>query len=761
MGRKMDVETKIFSLTDISAATGLNKSTISRRLDDISRFPYGWKNGPKGKEKHFFFEHLPEDMRLALVRFEAVPQTTPPACPLPTAGADAAIELLKAQAEKAEITRSQREEYGELFQTLPESKQQEAHARYALLREANEFVAASGITIRKGATRSKVGDKKFAEAYNNGLVKLDESVIKVVGPTTSAQTIRRLSKQYDEQGMYGLALKYNNPKRGSSTLSTPMQGFILAAMCENPMTSIKNIRKVLQGACGCMDVPSEGVITRFKKNWIKDNADLWLYYTDIDAWRNKRMFAFGSASANITELNQLWEADSTPADLMLTDGRHSIIGMIDVYSRRLTFVVSKTSKAASVIALTRKCLIDWGVPQEIKTDNGKDYVSNHVVSVLHNLEVLQTLCRPFHGEDKPHIERAFRTFLHGLVELLPGYIGHNVSERKAIEARRSFADRVMSENSSPVDVNMSSEDLQKFCDEWTNYIYHYDSHAGLNGKRPADMVQGSLANRRNITNIRALDMLLMPAPKDGGRRTVGKDGIRLNKRWYQAKELRGIAQGEKVHVLMDAVDMGTIYVYRQNKYGERQFVCAAIDPIYHGIDRAKFAITSRNHQEKFFREESRKLKKNAKAHGIREALNNYVGMRKDEVDNIIEVPFRTTEHITPALEEGAKAAEAVDVANDEIRAMDNSLAANEIIIDEAAPPAEPKKKSKVINIFTCDSDRYLDIRSRVHLEKRKLTAKENLWLTEFYTTESGYDYLEIEGDLRVKAGVEEAGQAEA
>ena len=43
-----------------------------------------------------------------------------------------------------------------------------------------------------------------------------------------------------------------------------------------------------------------------------------------------------------------------------------------------------------------------------------------------------------------------------ITELMPNYIGHNVPERKAIEARRSFAERVMNRESEPVEVNMTA-----------------------------------------------------------------------------------------------------------------------------------------------------------------------------------------------------------------------------------------------------------------------------------------------------------------
>ena len=73
-----------------------------------------------------------------------------------------------------------------------------------------------------------------------------------------------------------------------------------------------------------------------------------------------------------------------------------------------------------------------------------------MVRVLESLEIDQILCRPFHPEDKPHIERFFWTILHGIVELLPGYIGHSVAERKQIQDRQSFAQRIMHEGEEPV-----------------------------------------------------------------------------------------------------------------------------------------------------------------------------------------------------------------------------------------------------------------------------------------------------------------------
>jgi hypothetical protein len=47
------------------------------------------------------------------------------------------------------------------------------------------------------------------------------------------------------------------------------------------------------------------------------------------------------------------------------------------------------------------------------------------------------------------------------MELLCGYVGHNVSERKALEARKSFAQRMM--NHETVELRVTPEELQKIC----------------------------------------------------------------------------------------------------------------------------------------------------------------------------------------------------------------------------------------------------------------------------------------------------------
>jgi len=738
---------------EIAAAVGISRQAVVKKLSQNIR--YKWVKGTSGSEKHYFHIFLPEAWRIALSAKAAVPEVEPLAGEDARIGADAAKQIIAARAEEKERQQIAVEAGAATFEQLPEQRKKEAQARFALLQICDAFVAAARYDIKRYARRSKTGDRAFAAAYNSGKIAVSDDVKTIIGEKTSCSTIRRIADAYYRGGIAGLAFQYHNPKRGSTALPEQQQEEVLRIMCRNPATSSLNIQRGLQGRFG-MDVPSASVINRFRIRWTEENEDLWLFYTNPDEWKSRRMFAFGSASEHIERLNQLWEADSTPADVMLADGRHSIIGMIDVYSRRLRLLVSKTSRAVSVTALLRHCIIDWGVPEVLKTDNGKDYVSSHVVITLDHLGITQKLCRPFHGWEKPHIERSFKTFLHGLVELMPNYIGHNVVERQAIRARESFAERIMDKNSEPVEINMTSRELQKFCDEWTNFVYHHDRHEGLDGKKPIDMARNWRQPIRRITDMRALDMLLLPAPDNGGKRTISKKGIRIDNRLYQSPEFAGYV-GETVYVLLDPADLGTVYVYTVNDHDERYFLCPAIDPVWLGIDLAGFASLSKKHQDKYMREKKRELTKLGKEEGSREAYQDYMELRKSQVDNIIEFPGSAMDYSTPMLVEAGKAVAASDALKKTGEEQDSLLI--EAIAEELAK-VKPVKQEKIV-LLRSDADQYDLIRSQTKATKRKLTKSEYDFLTEYYGTASGRTYMALEGDLRVKVGVEEKGQAQA
>ncbi|MEP2707817.1 MAG: DNA-binding protein [Roseibium sp.] len=92
--------------------------------------------------------------------------------------------------------------------------------------------------------------------------------------------------------------------------------------------------------------------------------------------------------------------------------------------------------------LIRKCLIDWGVPETIKTDNGSDFTARATVRLLDALGIEQELSSPYSPEQKGTVERVIGTFQRDCAATLPGFIGHSVADRKVIENRKAFSARL-------------------------------------------------------------------------------------------------------------------------------------------------------------------------------------------------------------------------------------------------------------------------------------------------------------------------------
>ncbi|MDV2997710.1 MAG: hypothetical protein N4J56_007415 [Chroococcidiopsis sp. SAG 2025] len=145
----------------------------------------------------------------------------------------------------------------------------------------------------------------------------------------------------------------------------------------------------------------------------------WTMYMDAKSAKSTTP-AFGSRSGGVKRPNQVWEMDSFWNDVVLkykcpltetvTAKRYSLIGCIDLYTRRALLLLSDTSKAEAICQLLATAIIKWGVPEEVRTDRGKEYLSRRVQRFLSNLGVKTSRCLPKHPEQKAFIERFIHTF---------------------------------------------------------------------------------------------------------------------------------------------------------------------------------------------------------------------------------------------------------------------------------------------------------------------------------------------------------------
>lgn len=592
----------------------------------------GWacREREKGKGFEFHIDSLPPAARIELERKWAV-----------AADKQEGRKRKVREEAMAAIDARQKEESLRDFMALTKTEQQRADGRLAILAMLDSY-----ITAQKHKRTTCL--MHFCSDWNRQALAADEQLYGLY-PELTTRTLYRWQKTLAEQGIATLGGQYNTGQDKSLIDKQPaLREFIIAMVIEKSHTTITNIHAacVARFAGSAIIVPSDRRMLAWVNRWKQDNKSDLLFATNPDAWKNKDMAAFGNDSKKAERINHWWEADSTPADVMLVDGRHSIIGVIDVFTRRPMLLVSKTSKASAICLLLRRALLEWGVPENLKTDNGSDYTSKHMVRVLQALEIEHDKCAPFSGWEKPHIERLFKTFSHGIAELLPDYIGHNVADRKIIESRKAFSERIRERN-AVVAVNMTADELQRHCDRWVNHIYMHNHHKGLK-QTPFEALASARTPIRHITDERALDVLLAETPGDG-LRTVGKKGIVIDGIHYIHAEL-GPLIGERVHVRFSD-QVGYLYVFNQDG-----FVCIAESPEFTDISMQEVAIHAREKQIKGAQERQRERKASAKKLKIKDIAEEILAHREQENSALVAMPQRKINHDTDWMKAASEAA---------------------------------------------------------------------------------------------------------
>lgn len=530
------------------------------------------------------------------------------------------------------------------FSSLSDEQQRICTARAAVVMAYRSFRAANPVLSDKTCRLA------FERAWEAGEVFVEPEARAMVRGV-SPNTVRAWEDKLAQGGLAAMAPAYGN-RAGSGKIETDpeIKQFLLGILAAKPHVGAGVLMAGLEARFPDRELPHRRSVQRFLAEWKTANAQLLMRITSPDAWRSKYKAATGDRSAGIVNPNDCWEADSTPADILLADGyRHKIIGIIDVATRRMTLQVSRESCSTAIASTMRRALMGWGVPTGLRIDNGSDYTSKHMWRVYDDLHIDVDVCPPFTPEAKPHIERSFRTFSHDLLELLPGYVGHSVAERKDIEARRSFADRMMSQGET-VEIRMTPEQLQDFCTRWAEDLYAHRPHGGLANRTPFQVAAAYTGAVRRIDNDRALDILLAPASGDGWC-TVTKKGIRVARGRYDSAELGGL-EGQRVKVLYDEADAGGVFVFGE----DGQFICRAIDPELEGVSRAELAAARKAHQAAVLKEGVADLKRMSKAARPQDLAADILRKAAEKSGKVVALPRPAAPYSTPALAAAAEAA---------------------------------------------------------------------------------------------------------
>lgn len=586
-----------------------------------------------------------------------------PLTALPAAAQEAAHLILEKQRKKAEkivepiLVDLRRTELQQKMDDMAAEQGREAGlARYAQLKGAPLYRADARslviVDIKAFASERGLSFTKAAQlyinAYNAGMI---EKRPEMTTEKLSLRSVKRWKKIYHYGGPAALAGAYGNRVGTTIIETTPeIENLVLSIIHDKPHTSASVIYKALKARLTVEKLPSVQTLRRYIAEWKKENKQLHAFITNPDAWRSKYQAAAGDADAGVVRLNQRWEMDTTPGDVLLSDGRYVAIGVIDVFSRRLKLHVSRTSSSLGVSALIRKAIKAWGVPETIGTDQGSDYTSKHIAQSLTSLGIEQKIAPPFSPDRKPFIERAFGTFSRDILELCDGYIGHSVAERKEIEARRSFADRLMKKGQSLDMSRMTPAEFQSFCDRWCDDLYAHAPHGGLNGKTPFTVASTWPGELRKVQDERALDILLAPMPDGDGHRYIGKKGLRIDGAYFEATEFGG-REGDRVQVKIDEGDIGTVYVFDE----KGAFICRAFCTERMGIDLKALSAARKTQQKQRLIEARRELKR--KHVKTTDLVHNILDKAREDNSTVLAFPQPAEVHSTPAISAATTAAQ--------------------------------------------------------------------------------------------------------
>jgi len=308
-----------------------------------------------------------------------------------------------------------------------------------------------------------------------------------------------------------------------------------------------------------------------------------------------------------TRILQCVEIDETVADCFVVDeygipiGRPTLVLVVDVYSRIIVgvYVTFQKPSAPVVLQAIKMSILpkdtvisdvddiagDWpcyGIPESIRTDNIKHYLSDSFDEAMFDLQIEQEQSRVRKPKGKAAVERSFLTINQGLLNRLPGYV-------EKIESR--IRETKLDPQKAAV---LTLEEFKAHLYRWIVNEHNYRQSAGLDKRRPIDVWNESLAfhKPRNNRSLESLDVSLLPTVKV--RTIQDTKGIAFNTTQYTSVELMRLRRrlwGRKkfkdnsispvVKFRWNPDDLG--YIWVQDPETLANFKVKTNDTAYHGL----------------------------------------------------------------------------------------------------------------------------------------------------------------------------------
>ncbi len=418
-------------------------------------------------------------------------------------------------------------------------------------------------------------------------------------------------------------------------------------------------------------LPPRRTLARFIQKLESDKPALLAATRNPDLYKGQYKLALGRADGGVTHAHQVWEIDTTKADVLTKGGRKMILGLIDRWSRRARFMVAPSESGQAVRRLLIEAIREWGVvPETVKTDNGSGYINASIVSALDTLGIVHERCLPGTPEDKPYVERLFGTFTRERAELLGGYSGHNVAQAQALRSKaKKETGRAI------VLPEMEPEELQAVLNAWVDGVYHQRVHSGINTTPMRRWLSSPVPARRAPSE----DTLKIALSRFERVATVGKRGVVWKGGRYWAAALVPFV-GRAVQVRRDEEDLGALFIFDEDGH----FIDTAVNAERAGLSEQQFAQAAARQQAEWLSGAKAELREKKRRFRFEEARDQLLRDDAERAGKLTYFPTPTVERSTPQL--------------DSIAVRPEPPMPSQARIEEAVRKMEPRRAAPTLSI---------------------------------------------------------------
>lgn len=499
---------------------------------------------------------------------------------------------------------------GQKVEIALESLSQKAQDKYNNTQEEQDYSLLESFT---GKQREEADFKaRIVKRYQNADMSPDEFIqqFNLENPAyiITKPQLFRWQKKLKEGGIPALIDQRGGHNRGTDTIQDDAWNYFYSLYMTLQKRSIQRCWEYTQ-----REYPNIPSVSAFERRVKKIPRLVIIYYREGETAYRDALPSMERSRLDINS-NDIWFSDHHLMDVAVKNKRGTVVRpwltvFFDARSNKvISFILRDKSADATVI---KQCLRigmeEYGVPNELYFDNGKDYREKSFnkdfpVSLTNQLGIGMIYATVYHGQAKT-VERYFGTMEDRFCKFIPTYLGKDANQRpeNMKVALAKLADIAP-------DIDYFTELLKNYIDEYNNTP---SEGINMDNKCPNQVYYENLSTKKVVKDTKILKLLCGSFDE----RIVQKNGVQYQNRSYFSSELM-CHDGEKVIINYDPYNLDELNIFDM----DMRAICVA---------KAKVQTPFRHTTQEDIREAKREHKK------ARQMIEQYAPARQLDTIQII------------------------------------------------------------------------------------------------------------------------------